>query len=256
MLEHVKVAVSLLSLLAASYFDYKNREVPDVVWAMFAPSALSLTVIEVYLSNFSFSLIRGILLSASISAGAFITIFYLGFYGGADAKALISLSLAVPLPPSQLVSPMLGYVVPLFPVSILNNTLALAVLTLPYAPISNLLWRIKNKSPLFAGLESEPILKKVAACVFCVKKGKSKIKPYHSIAETVTVAPDGEVSRKISIAWRVEEARSEVDYEALPPDVFVSFSLPMLLFITLGFVTALFLGDVVVWLVSRVLSIG
>ncbi len=248
MLELVKAVASLTFLLVASYFDYREREVPDTVWVVFILATLPLTLIELY---FSPSLVMGTLLSIAFSIAVFVTIFSLGFYGGADAKALISLSLAMPLPPSQTTTLALGYLLPFFPVSVLNNTLVLSVMVLPYAPISNVLWKLRNRSPLFSGLESEPVSKKIAALLLCINTEKSKIKPYDSIAEEITVAPDGKVLRRLVVSWRVEgETQRSIDYEELPQDVFVSFSLPMLLFIASGFVTALFLGDIILWLVG------
>ena len=60
MLELVKAVASLTFLLVASYFDYREREVPDTVWVVFILATLPLTLIELY---FSPSLVMGTLLS-------------------------------------------------------------------------------------------------------------------------------------------------------------------------------------------------
>ncbi len=244
----IKVIVSLVFLLSASYFDYKEREVPDTVWALFIPIAASLTIYELYLSGFAWPLLTKVLLSIVLSTALFLVVSYVGLYGGADAKALISLSVLMPVLPEGF-KPVLGCLAPFLPISFFNNSVILSLIAIPYVIALNLLWKIRRKSPLFKGFEAESILKKIAALAFCVKVDKSRVKPYDSIAEDVVVTPEGKILRKLRLSWKAEEER-DVDYKALPQEVFVSFSIPMIVFITLGFLVTLFLGDLVIWIVE------
>ena len=247
----LRVVVCIGFLLWASYHDYMSREVPNRVWKLFLPVAIIFCIFDLYYEGFIFSYITQVGVSVAISVVVFILIFYLGFYGGADAKALICLSIAIPLTPQLGVFPLWGNL-PLFPLSILNNTLVLSIATFPYALISNTLWKVRSKEPLFKGLESEPLRRKLFALLFCVRRRKSELKTYDTIAERIETI-EGNRIRKIKVSWRVtEEGDEKIDFESLPESVFVDFSLPMLLFITAGFIVSLIVGDLIFWVVGKI----
>lgn len=249
MLELVKISVSLVFLVVASVYDYRSREVPNFIWILFIPIALALTVTEVFTSSLPFTLVLRFLISASISIAIFMAVFYLGFFGGADAKALIGLSLIVPWQPS-LAKPLLGYALPLYPISIFDNAVLLSLLVLPYALLRNLFWKIGTGQEFFEGLESEASVKKACALIFCLKVKSSKIKPYDSVAEDTSVLPGGEVRKKLLLLRKLEdEEHQPVKHEGLPNYVFINVALPMILFITAGLVMALLIGDVIFWLI-------
>ncbi|MHA1754635.1 MAG: A24 family peptidase [Candidatus Odinarchaeia archaeon] len=90
---YIGITIAILFLIYASISDIKQREVKDYIWISFSLSGLTLSVIRIiieqfHLTNFIFSTCLGFILAALS--------FYLGFTGGADAKALISISIINP----------------------------------------------------------------------------------------------------------------------------------------------------------------
>ena len=83
------LAVSMLGL--ASFFDFRKREISDLVWTIFGALGVVLFIIE------------PVLIDALITAGfAFIVapfaifMWRIGFFGGADAFALITIAILAP----------------------------------------------------------------------------------------------------------------------------------------------------------------
>ena len=91
--------IPLLAVFAyAAFRDYKFGEVSNKVW-LYAPIGLALTLLELYLftpalSTFTLSVM---VVMVAFSFGLFF--FANGLCGGADSKALITLSLSLPLSP-------------------------------------------------------------------------------------------------------------------------------------------------------------
>jgi len=123
LIEAAKTFVSLLFLLYASWSDYKTREVSNNVWVLFAPPAFALTFVELFLFDFSALPLFG--LCFGLTAAFAIILFYAGGFGGADAKALMCLALALPFYPRELFSPFSGEVSPFmdkfFPLTVFSN---------------------------------------------------------------------------------------------------------------------------------------
>jgi len=250
-IEVVKVGVGLAFLLWASYHDWVRREVPNIVWKVFFPVALVLTVFESYTLGFPTALNLLQIVSVGLSVGIFIIIFYLGLWGGADSKALIGLAVLFPLPP-LLADPLLGYTLQVFPMVVFLNALLLSLAGIPYAVVRNLAWRRRTGRGLFEGYEGESLLRKVGALLLCVKVRAADVKPYDMLAEEPS-ADRGGGQRRLVLFRKVEEDYHPPKAEELPSDVFITAALPMLIFITLGFMTAFVLGDVIFWLLTRLM---
>jgi prepilin signal peptidase PulO-like enzyme (type II secretory pathway) len=74
------------------------------------------------------------------------------------------------------------------------------------------------------------------------------------LAERVEVRDDGTTARRLKLFTRVLEKGEEVqDASKLPDEVFVSLSLPLLVFMTVGYVATLLVGDLIFTLVARLL---
>jgi preflagellin peptidase FlaK len=250
----VKIAVCVCFLVWASVADFRCREVSNSVWRVFIPLGLVLTLVELGFSGFPLDVCVLVLVSVAVSAAVFVGLFYLGFFGGADAKALLGLAVCLPLPP-DLFGPFFGFVLPFFPLSVFDNSVVFSVLVLPAALISNVVWKVRWRSGFFEGFEGEPLWRKVGALIFCFKVRSSEVKPYDSVAEEALVLPGGVVKRRIVVFRRVGDlGGGGVGLGELPPHVFVHFTLPMVVFITAGFVAALFVGDIVFSAVSWMLG--
>lgn len=245
-LEIVKIITCFLFLVFSSLQDYRDRRVSNTTFKFFVPIAAILTAVEICLTPRPLTQLADFVIHLAISASIFFAIYYVGLFGGADAEALISLSIAMPWPPT-IVAPLIESNFLIFPISIFNDALLLSVFTLPYALLSNLNWRMRKRRRLFEGLEKESSLKKIGALVFCVKMEKARVKPYHMIAED---------HGKIVLFKKIqEEDLSSEELEELPTSVFIIFSLPMLISITMGFVSTIFLGDFVIFLAKMLLGL-
>jgi len=94
--------VTLFCFGYVAYLDYKFREVENWVWIIFGASGIVGTLL-VFRVGFLYSIILSVFLAISI--------WILGGFGGADAKALITLSLLFPtgLNDSTLYFPLLSF---------------------------------------------------------------------------------------------------------------------------------------------------
>jgi preflagellin peptidase FlaK len=238
----LQILLSLALLGVASLFDLRSREVPNLVWVAFLPPSLVVTALDLYQHPEQLSLV---VISIALTTGISLTIFYLGLYGGADAKALITLAVAHPvtsIPPLQ---------TPLLPLTTFTNSLLLMLVVAPVALIKNIQWIRSTQQSLFHGLNGESVWRKLAALFLCVKVSKATIQPYHIIAERRVT--EGDVERRtLQLFHRIEDEDAQVD-DSIPDDVFIVYSLPMLPFILIAYIVTLTVGDLVFHLLATIL---
>jgi len=260
-LEAAKVCLSLFFLSLSSWQDYKKREVSNRIWLLFAPSGLAFSLLQFYFTtNQSFILFMG--LSLLVVTGVSLALFYLGLFGGADAKALICLSLALPVYPSYL-NPYLNVISPLFSLSILSNAVLFSSVLIFGMVLFNLYRRFRVGEKLFEGLEDEPLWNKILVFVtgFRIDINKLGNSPHLIPLETISRGENGKGIRRLKIFFRLSEDSTQETgslndfYEEIEGKIWVTPSLPFLIFITIGFVAALFLGDVLIWLVAQIVNI-
>ena len=258
-LDGARVILCLSFLIYASWSDYKTREVSNRVWIIFGPLALALTAFElvVYSPQPLFTYI----LAFAITSALAIAIFYAGGFGGADAKALMCIALALPVYPEHfLTQPVAAN--PLFPLTIFTNSVLLGALSVFYALFRNLLWKVRNRGGVFDGLETESFGRKIVALVSGYKVKLSKLKTGHLYPlEDVDVNEEGEAKRKLLVFPKDEEREEiasriveNVKEERLEGGVWVTPGLPLLIFITAGLIVALFYGDIVWILLNSILT--
>jgi len=260
-IEAVKVCLSFIASLYASWSDYKTREVSDNVWILFAPPAFALTFAELFLFDFSALSLFG--LCFVLTAAFAIILFYAGGFGGADAKASTCFALALPFYPEKLFSPCSGEVSPImqmfFPFTVFSNAIILAALTSVYFLVYNLTWWWKTGKSLFEDEQrSESVGKKILVLLTGYKvsfwrvKEKWHIYPLEDVEKT-----DGGIKRKLVIFPRdesrsviIERLEEAVKNGEIPEKVWATPGLPILIFITVGLVVALLYGDMV-WSMVR-----
>lgn len=256
-----RALVSLAFLAYASWSDIKTREISNTVWAVYAPIAFLLTFAQFLL----YPPVRGDVLQSLLFYGgsvALITVFavvlfYAGAFGGADAKALMCIAVALPLPPEP-ISPLSGFVSIIFPITVFSNGVILAAVSVVYALLRNLLWRQQTGQRLFEGHEHASRGRKALALLSGYKVRladleKSFLYPLEDVQTTAAgnaerrllVFPKDE--RREEIVGRLVQAQKDGQVAAA---VWATPGLPMLIFITLGLVLALTVGDIV-WLVMR-----
>lgn len=258
-----RTAISLCFLVYASWSDYKTREVSNSVWMLYAPLALVLTSAEFFLyEDFSTLLLYGICFG--LTAIFSVILFYSGGFGGADAKALMSLALALPFYPQNLLTPILGKPSPIaerfFPITVFSNSVLLAAATAVYLLLRNVLWHKKNRVKLFEEHRDESWGKKILVLITGYKVSVNRLKekwhlyPLEDIEEN-----ESGIRRKLVVIPKDEERNSiverlakNVDIGKIQDKVWATPGLPMLIFITAGLIVALFFGDIV-WILVRMM---
>ena len=258
-LDGARIILCLSFLIYASWSDYKTREVSDKVWVILGPLALALTALQFLI--YSPELLVSYVLSFVITSALALAVFYAGGFGGADAKALMCIALALPVYPNNLLPQPQGFVSPLFPITIFTNSVLLGALSVFYALFRNLVWKVRNSGGVFEGLETESFGRKILALVSGYKVNISKLEKGHMYPlEDVDVNDEGDMKRKLLVFPKYEEReeivariQEKVKEEKLG-GVWATPGLPLLIFVTAGLIIALAYGDLVWILLSSFLK--
>jgi len=130
LIEAFRVGTVVTLLGASSLQDYRNREVSDNVWLLFVLAAVFVDLLQFDTLYENLSSVLGMwLLQAIVFAG----LYWVGAFGGADAKSYLCLSLMYPTVPSF--APLLGLHEAILTVSI-SSFANSALLSLIYVPLN------------------------------------------------------------------------------------------------------------------------
>lgn len=268
LLTSIKVALTLSFLLYSSWSDYKTREVSNRVWMIFAPLALAFTLAGILLYNVErlpwFGLVLGVMTAFAL------LLFYAGGFGGADSKALICIALALPFFPESLMTPIFAEgLSPLaqniFPFTIFSNSILVAAASVIVMLLINAKQRVTTGKHVFEGsLATESLWRKILVLMTGYKVPLARLKEkWHVYPMEDIVKEDGDetsLKRKLVIMPKdegreeiVERLSRAVASGKIDSKVFATPGLPMLIFITVGLIISLILGDVV-WLLIGFLA--
>jgi preflagellin peptidase FlaK len=193
-----------------------------------------------------------------------IILFYSGGFGGADAKALMCLALALPFYPeifplmSKTPSPISQI---FFPITVFSNAVLLAAATAIYILFYNIIWRLRTGKRLFEGYEEASFGKKILVLLtgYKVSIGKLRDKWHVYPMEDLEKSMENKLKRKLTIIPRdrerdtiVQRLIKAVEEEKIEDNVWATPGLPMLIFLTAGLILALTVGDIV-WICIRLL---
>jgi archaeal preflagellin peptidase FlaK len=220
-------------LLFTSYLDLKKREVEDKVWLIFGAIGAALTGLEISQGELGLETF-GISIGLATVIG--LGLFFLGFYGGADGKALIVLALLVPqyLPRIEMYS--------IAPLIVLTNGVLLSIV-LPIGLLILNLGRLLQHQDIFRSFD-EPFYRKLLAC-FLGFKQTGKPRPFQFSMERLKENPSGG-----------ERSSKKFDFSLMQDDfetqggTWVTPGIPLLVFFTAGFFVMLAYGDLVIGLVQ------
>jgi len=257
-LDSARVLLSLSFLFYASWSDWKKREVSNIVWLIMAPLAFALTTSQYVM--FSPQLLQFYALSFAITVGLSVSLFYVGAFGGADAKALMCLALALPSYPDSLFQASVPFASPIFPITVFSNGVLLAGLTSVYAVIRNSVWKFRTRRKFFDGFENESVWRKVLAFLSGYKVKVVELqKEYMYPLEDIDTKQTGEIERRLFVLPKdekremmVERILSATREGRLQNEVWATPGLPLLIFITTGLIVALVLGDLI-WILLRLI---
>ncbi|MEM3509470.1 MAG: prepilin peptidase [Nitrososphaerota archaeon] len=164
---YLRQALSLIMLLICSYEDIKTREINDKIWIIFSPIGIIITLIEFFLKFIDFSYLIFYILSIIIAIIISIIIYYSKFVGGADSKALITLSFLDPINLNK------NIIHPFNSIIVLTNSCIISLIIPLFLFIYNL-YRILNKEKIFEGFENEKIYRKIFALFIGYRTKKIK----------------------------------------------------------------------------------
>jgi len=257
-LDAARVILPLSFFVYASWMDWKAREVSNWVWAVLAPLAFALTTIQYVF--FAQWLLFYLALSFTITFVLSVVLFYAGAFGGADAKALICLTLALPYYPVYLL-PNAAFFSPILPLTVFSNAVLLAALTVVYAILRNSFWRLKKGGKLFEGFENESVWRKILVLLtgYKVEIATLNKSPHVYPLEDIATKETGEDERRL-LVFPKDETQETIVARILSAGregkirngVWVTPGLPLLIFITAGLIIALLFGDIL-WLLLRVI---
>ena len=216
--DFIRILIALAMLGIATFLDIKNREISDFYWIVFGSIAVLLLVLQFDDTEFVYSLVISVIFLVPISIG----LWYFGIFGGADAFALIVLSV---LAPSSSVTENL-----VSPLTILVNASIFAIVPMFVNVIINLK-KILTKENIFEGFD-EPKFKKILACFI----GTKQKNPRHSFS--IETTKDGK--KKFVFSLHHAEKADYCDTQ----NTWVTPGLPFVLYIMLGFISQLIVGDI------------
>jgi len=253
------IMISLAVLSVASVSDLRTREVSNRHWLFYGPIALALFLAQILTSDNW--LIVGI--SGGITVVIAFIMFQVGLVGGADSKALMCLGLAMPALPSFITpywqSPFAFYP---FPIVVLVNSFLLSISAGLFIMGKNLFVRGRSGG-LFRGFEKESFLRKALVLFTSYKTSFSllRTRPYLYPAEKIDLI-DSKPVRHFRLVSSVEQERSEMVSELEPytaqglysDGVWVTPGLPHLIFILGSLVVSIVLGDMLMWVFTRMVG--
>ena len=209
-------------LLYTSYLDMKKREVEDKAWLIFGAIGVLLQAYEVYIGQTAIVLLGiSVALAAIIGMG----LYFFGFYGGADGKALITVGVLVPV-----FVPRIG-LYSIAPLMVLTNGVLISIL-LPIAILFFNITRLIRRQSIFEGF-SEPWYRKAIAC-FLGYKQTGKPREFQFSMEKPDEA--GGVMRKFQFSMMQDDFETK-------GNTWVTPGIPLLVFFTAGYFVMLIYGD-------------
>ncbi len=226
----MNLLVATIMLLYTSYLDMKKREVEDKIWLGFGAVGVGLQAYEIL--NGESNLIQ-LLISVILATAIGMGLYFFGFYGGADGKALIAVAVLVPV-----FHPRIGLYA-IAPLIVLTNGVLISIL-LPVALLFFNISRLVRKEPIFEGF-SEPWYRKALAC-FLGFKQSNKPREFQFSMEKPTTGLNTE-SKKFQFSMMQDDFETK-------GNTWVTPGIPLLVFFTAGYFVMLAYGDLVISIVQ------
>lgn len=207
------------------------------------------------------SLILVSLISIAVTVGLSLLMFYLGLFGGADCKAFICLSLALPTFPLSSNLPLIQ-LNPFFPLAVLYNAYLFSISILLLVAVRNLDWKFRKGKRFFQDMERSSFSRRLIALLTGYKTTLKDLQcKVHLYPMEEIVDVDGRSVRRLRLFMGAETDRNQLvenlegrlkDFEK--EEVWVTPGIPLLLFVWIALVTNAFMGDVLLSLVFKVAS--
>ncbi len=238
----MKFVIALIFLLFASKMDLKMRIVPNRVWKYMVMIFIPLDFFEVIIFNHSIFQLILAMFQISIVSGIAYLLYYIGAYGGADAKAIISLSIAFPFYPQFWIFPFFkGF-------SLAFASLSNSVIIAPFMALYFFARNVAKEG--IAGFKNNILYYFTA-----LRVDAENIPRFHNLLEYIDengrlkrvkkgVEPNKEMLK------RIQKAKKEGKIDK----IWITPALPFIVFITIGYVLSVFVGDILFTLISHFIA--
>ena len=202
MVEEIRIIIAISMFAVAAFFDVKERKIQDIIWLVCGGTGAILYTVELPDAIDIVSMVVGVTLAS--------TFWFFRLYAGADALALISLSVIFPT--------YHDFIIPLSMVVIATTISVIYGIVYNVAANSRTLL-LDNK--IFEEFD-EPLYRRVVAFFLIHKRLKS---------EKFTFPAERIVSERRKFRFRYDP-----DDEFSKDDVYVSLAMPLTLFFLIGLV--------------------
>ncbi|KER05771.1 peptidase A24A prepilin type IV protein [Marine Group I thaumarchaeote SCGC AAA799-E16] len=217
MIEEIRIIIAICMFAAAAFYDVKERKIHDIIWLICGGAGAILYAVD----------LPDIIDVVSIAVGVTLasTFWFFRLYAGADALALISLSVILPT--------YHGFIIPLSMV-VIATTISIIYGIIYNISANSRTFLLDNKK-IFEDFD-EPLYRRITA-FFLVHK-RSKNEKFAFPAE------------KIVSGRRKFRFRYDPDDEFSKDEMYVSLAMPLTLFFLIGLVS------LVITIISFNLSFG
>lgn len=237
------IMFSLFILAYAVYYDIRKRSVPNALWLVMAGVGIAFTGYVTVVQGTSFLL--PLVFSTAITATVSYIFFRSGFFGAADAKALICIAILFPAQPGFTI---LSHQFPILAVSV-PVTLPFALITLSNAAFLALAVPIYLFLHNLHSLGLRKFTENAAMCFVAYRVNINGLRSGISARLTHTYEEtDGQMTRKYSFSGSplnsetVQRLKTYHGEGKIAGEVWVTPQLPFILFITMGFLAGCLLG--------------
>lgn len=225
----VRTWIALSMFAVAAGMDLKKREVDDRLWLAFGAPAAALY----FFDHDSFDLVMA-LMSMVIAGSASYALYKTGMFGGADAFAVVALSVIMPTYDGRFILTGAPLAHSLAPLALLSNAVLVSLIHPLFNLARNLAFWARHREALFAGMEGETAGRKALALVLGHRSsGKGG---FGFLME----ATGGAGTRRFDFALKNAE---ETPFESRK-GVWVMPGMPFLLYMLAGLVVLVLAGDI------------
>jgi len=252
LLEITSILIIITTLGYTAWLDWKYRRVNNKIWIYPTGASLVILLVRTYL-NFEYLLF--FFISVGVTFLLVFILFSIGVFGGADGKALLSISLVLPIAPN-----LIGdlQTLPIFAISVFNNMVILLVVS----SISLLVWNIVTSTPLynpFEGFEKEKLWRRVLTLLTCYRISISKIRGKKHIRVREVIRDDDLYlktfrKKECENETRLELFESYKKEKGLESKVWVNSPIPLILFVLIAFIMTFALGDIILMMSSFIFA--
>jgi archaeal preflagellin peptidase FlaK len=252
MIEIIKIIFTMPFLFYSCYTDLKARRVSNQLWKYMLYSGSVFVIYEIFTAGIPY--LKALFLSGVIVFVSVYVLFQLGAFGGGDAKGLIVLSILFPIYPifqfSGETYPILGRpLIGLFTFTVLGNALLLTILV----PFGMFAYNLLHFSP---EMLKKPLYMFIG---YRTEVSSLKNKEHLALLEKFEIDESGSVKKSLTRTGLDFDANQKPELEEyvkkglIGKDIWVTPGLPFMLSITGGFITAVVFGDLIFYIIMRLL---